>query len=107
MFAATWRRFAAADVPILPTLAVGQAILTPLERLRAIVEDDAGKTEPWRPHLSRFLLVDWREQFLEQSEDGQQRRRKFVDQGLREIREMHDAGIDLPAGTDTGVINPC
>ena len=102
---ATWRRFAAAGVPIVPTLAVGQAILTPLERLRAIVEDDAGKVEPRRPYLSRFLILDWREQLLEQSVEGQQRFRKFVDQGVRDIREMHEAGIDLLAGTDTGVIN--
>jgi len=102
---ATWRRFAAAGVPIVPTLAIGGAILTPLERLRAIVEDDAGKVEPRRPYLSRFLMVDWREQFLEQSVEGQQQFRKFADQGLRDVREMHEAGIDLLAGTDTGVIN--
>src|SRR5687767_4466785 len=102
---ATWRRFAAAGVPVVPTLAIGQAILTPLERLRSIVEDDAGKVEPRRPYLSRFLILDWREQFLEQSVEGQQQFRKFVDQALRDIREMHRAGIDLLAGTDTGVIN--
>ena len=102
---ATWRRFAAAGVPIVPTLAVGGAILTPLERLRAIVEDDAGKVEPRRPYLSRFLILDWREQLLEQSVEGQEQFRKFADQGLRDIREMHEAGIELLAGTDTGVIN--
>jgi imidazolonepropionase-like amidohydrolase len=102
---ATWRRFAAAGVPIVPTLAIGGAILTPLERLRAIVEDDAGKVEPRRPYLSRFLMLDWREQLLEQSVEGQERFRKFAEQGVRDIREMHEAGIELLAGTDTGVIN--
>lgn len=102
---ATWRRFAAAGVPIVPTLAVGQAILTPLERLRAIVEDAAGTVEPRRPYLSKFLMLDWREQFLEQSLEGQQQFRKFVDLAMRDIREMHEAGVDLLAGTDTGVLN--
>jgi imidazolonepropionase-like amidohydrolase len=102
---ATWRRFAAAGVPIVPTLAVGQAILTPLERLRAIVDDDTAEVEPRRRYLSKFLIRDWREQVLEQSVEGQQQFRKVVDQGLRDIREMHEAGMDLLAGTDTGVIN--
>ena len=102
---ATWRRFAAAGVPIVPTLAIGGAILTPIERLRAIVEDEAGKVEPRRRYLSKFLILDWREQLLEQSVEGQQQFRKFADQGLRDIREMHEAGIELLAGTDTGVIN--
>lgn len=102
---AVWRRFAAAGVPVVPTLVIGEAILTPLDRLRAIVDDDAGKVEPRRPYLSRFLLLDWREQFLEQSVEGQQQFRKFADQGVQNIREMHEAGIDLLAGTDTGVIN--
>lgn len=102
---ATWRRFAAAGVPVVPTLTVGGAILTQLDRLRAIVEDDAGKIEPRRPYLSKFLIRDWREQFLEQSVEGQERFRKFAEQGRRDIREMHEAGIDVLAGTDTGVLN--
>ena len=102
---AVWRRFAAAGVPIVPTLVIGDAILTPLDRLRAIVDDEAGKVEPRRPYLSKFLILDWREQFSEQSVEGQQQFRKFADQGVQNIREMHEAGMDVLAGTDTGVIN--
>ena len=102
---AVGRRFAAAGVPVVPTLAVGEAILTPLERLRAIVEDDAGTVEPRRRYLSKFLILDWREQFTEQSVEGQEQFRKFADQGALAVREMHEAGMDLLAGTDTGVIN--
>jgi imidazolonepropionase-like amidohydrolase len=102
---AVWRRFAAAGVPVVPTLAVGEAILTPLERLRAIVDDDAGTVEPRRRYLSKFLILDWREQFTEQSVDGQEEFRKIADQGALAVREMHEAGMDLLAGTDTGVIN--
>jgi imidazolonepropionase-like amidohydrolase len=102
---AVWRRFAAAGVPVVPTLAVGEAILTPLERLRAIVEDDAGTVETRRPYLSKFLILDWREQFTEQSVEGQKEFGKFADQGALAVREMHEAGMDVLAGTDTGVIN--
>ena len=50
-------------------------------------------------------MLDWREQFLEQSVEGQEQFRKSVDIAVRDIREMHEAGVDLLAGTDTGVIN--
>ena len=102
---AVWRRFAAAGVPVVPTLTVADAILTPIDRLRAIVEDEMGKVESRRPYLSKFLMLDWREQLLEQSVEGQQQLRKFVDAALNDTREMHEAGVDLLAGTDTGVIN--
>ena len=102
---AVWRRFAAAGVPVVPTLAVGPAILTPLERLRTIVEDDAGKIEPRRRYLSKFLILDWREQVLEQTVEEQQQLRTFADHRVRDIREMHEAGMELLAGTDTGVLN--
>jgi hypothetical protein len=79
---------------------VGQALLTPLDRLRSIVQDDQGKVEPRRPYLSRFLMRDWREQLIEQSVEGQQQFRRFADAAMRDIREMHEAGIDFLAGTD-------
>lgn len=50
-------------------------------------------------------MLDWREQLLEQSVEGQEQFRKFAEQGVRDVREMHEAGIELLAGTDTGVIN--
>jgi imidazolonepropionase-like amidohydrolase len=102
---AVWRRFAAAGVPIVPTLVVGEALLAPLDRLRRIVEDETGKIEPRRPYLSKFLMLDWREQALEQSVEGQQELRRFADQHVREVKEMHQAGMDLLTGTDTGVLN--
>jgi hypothetical protein len=102
---ATWRRYAAAGVPIVPTLVIGQALLTPLDRLRTIVDDETGKVEPRRRYLSKFLMLDWREQFTEQSVEGQEQFRKFAEQGVQNMREMHEAGMDLLAGTDTGVIN--
>ena len=90
---ATWRRFAAAGVPIVPTLAIAQAFLRLLERLRAIVDDDAGTVEPRRAgFFPSFKSSTGREQLVEQSVEGQQQLRKYVDQGLLAVREMHEAG---------------
>jgi len=102
---AVWRRYAAAGVPVTPTLITTEALLAPLDRLRAIVDDDAGAVEPRRRYLSRFLILDWREQLLEQSPEGQQRQRAGLEPRTREYREIHETGMDLLAGTDAGVLN--
>jgi imidazolonepropionase-like amidohydrolase len=102
---AVWRRYAAAGVPIAPTLVTLEALLAPLDRLRAIVDDETGALEPRRRYLSRFLILDWREQLLEQSAQSQQQLRGLLEQRSRDLREMHEAGMDILAATDTGVLN--
>jgi imidazolonepropionase-like amidohydrolase len=102
---AIWRRFAAAGVPIAPTLVTLPAALQPIDRLRAIVDDASGQVEARRRYLSRFLIMDWREQLTETSPDRQQRLRQLQEEILRDVREMHEAGMELLAGTDVGVLN--
>ena len=102
---AMWQRFAAAGVPIVPTMTVIDAGLAPLDRLRAIVGDEAGKVEPRRRYLSKFLILDWREQLLETTNERQQQLRTGWEQGLRDIREMHEAGMELLAGSDVAGLN--
>ena len=100
-----WRRFAASGVPVTPTLITIEAALTPIERLRGIVADVEGRIEPRRRYLSKFQVQDWREQLLELSPQRQEQLRKVLDQRTTELREMHQAGVDILAGTDTGVLN--
>jgi imidazolonepropionase-like amidohydrolase len=102
---AMWRRFAEAGVPIVPTLVVVQAALTPIDRLRAIVGDDAGKVEPRRAYLSKYMVLDWKEQLLETTAERQQQLRKLWAEGLRDVREMHEAGMELLAGSDVAALN--
>jgi hypothetical protein len=100
-----WRRYAAAGVPITPTIVTGPAGLVPFDRLRAIVDDEAGSTEPRRRYLSKFLILDWREQALETSPEGQEAQRSAWPRRLDELREMREAGMEFLAGSDVGVIN--
>jgi len=102
---AVWRRFAEAGVPIAPTLVTLEAGLASLARLRAIVDDEAGKVEPRRRYLSKYLILDWREQLLETSVERQEQLRQAREQRLRDLREMHKAGAELLAATDVGVLD--
>ena len=101
----TWRRYARAGVPIVPTLIVFQAGLAPIDRLRAIVADDRGHVEPRRRYLSKFTILDWREQLQETTPERQAAIRKLWEPLILYAREMHEAGVELLAGSDVAVLN--
>jgi imidazolonepropionase-like amidohydrolase len=102
-----WRKFAERHVPIVPTLVtLFEATFPTTERLRAIVEDDEGKIEPRRAYLSKYLVLDWREQVEEATEQRRQALHKIWDELVRrDLREMHEAGMDVLVGSDVGVLN--
>jgi len=104
---AIWRKFAERHVPIVPTLVtLFQGAFPTTERLRAIVEDNDGKTEPRRAYLSKYLVLDWREQVEEANDQRRQALRKIWDDVVRrDLREMHEAGMDVLVGSDVGVLN--
>ena len=61
--------------------------------------------EPRRRYLSKFTILDWKEQLLETTPERQQEIRKLWDPLVRSAREMHEAGIELLAGSDVAVLN--
>lgn len=104
---AIWRQFAERGVAVVPTLVtIFESVFPPTERLRAIVEDENGRLDPRRQYLSKYLVLDWREQVLEASD---QRRQFFLklweEVARRDFREMHEAGVDLLVGSDAAVLN--
>jgi hypothetical protein len=104
---AIWRKFAERHVPIVPTLvSLFEGTFPTTERLRAIVEDNDGNTEPRRAYLSKYLMLDWREQVEEANDQRRQALRKIWDDVVRrDLREMHEAGMDVLVGTDVAVLN--
>jgi hypothetical protein len=102
---ALWRRFAAAGVPIRPTLVAVDQVLEPPDHLRALVAADGGTVDPRRPYLAKFLIRDWREQLLLVS--AARRQILLADRGqrLNEVREMHESGMELLVGTDARILN--
>ena len=104
---AVWRKFAERRVAIVPTLvALFEGTFPPTDRLRAIMEDDAGKIEPRRAYLSKYLVLDWREQVEESNDQRRQALRRIWDEVIRrDLREMHEAGMDILVGSDIAVLN--
>jgi imidazolonepropionase-like amidohydrolase len=104
---AIWRKFAAQGVAVVPTLVIlFEATLPSTERLRAIVEDENARLDPRRQYLSKFLVLDWREQVLEATDQHRQTLTKYwKDTAHRDFREMHEAGVELLIGSDAAVLN--
>lgn len=101
-----WKAFAERDVIVVPTLVTfTESIFPARAELEAIVEDTGGAIEPRRRYLSRFLELDWREQLLEADDERRPLFRGLWDSTLRNLREMHAAGVTILAGSDAAVLN--
>ena len=103
---AFWRQLAARDVGVVPTMVVvTESVFRTPEYFRALVADTAGATHPLRPYLSRFMILDWREQV----EEATPQRREYFERAwpiaLEHLREMREAGVRIMAGSDVAVLN--
>ncbi len=102
-----WRKFAERGIVVVPTLvALFEATFPPTDKLRAVVEDEKGLVDPRRPYIAKYLVLDWREQVLEATDQRRQTLRKIWDDTVRrDLREMHQAGVELLVGSDAAVLN--
>ena len=101
-----WRALAARDVGVVPTgVVVLASVFQPLAYFRALVDDTTAAVHPLRPYLSKFMILDWREQVDEVSPE----RRAYFEQAwpvaLKHLREMREAGVRIMAGSDVAVLN--
>ena len=104
--AALFTRYAAAGVGVVPTLVTATRSILPSQReLQAIVDDEEGKLEPRRRYLSRYSVIDWREQVPEQTDGRRNEFRKIYTSQLRDLREMRQAGVRIMTGSDAAVLN--
>ena len=104
---AVWRQFAERRVPVVPTIVtVFESIFQPTKKLRDLTADVEGLVDPRRTYVSRYTVLDWREQVAEISDERRTTFRKLWDGTIRrDLGEMHEAGMDLLAGSDVGVVN--
>jgi predicted amidohydrolase YtcJ len=97
-----FRKMAAANLFIVPTLASVEGLLLPLDRAVAIIIDSTGKIDPRRQYLSGYIIEDWKEQVAERKLypfDWNE----LVPLILQDLRDMHAAGIPFMAGTDLAI----
>lgn len=103
-----WTRFAEEGVAVVPTLVTfPESALAPLEELRTMMDDSVGAVEPRRRYVSRFMELDWREQLREreENEEALELFRHLYRSTVRNLREMHAAGVRLLTGSDAAVLN--
>lgn len=103
---AFWRQLAARDVGVVPTIVVAtESVFRPLDYFRALVSDTGPGAHPLRPYLSRFMILDWREQV----EEATPQRREYFERAwpvaLKHLREMREARVRIMAGSDVAVLN--
>lgn len=100
-----WREYAERGVPIVPTLVTfTESTFPATDSLRRIAQDSLGRREPRRRYLSRFLVLDWREQLEEASDERRAFFREVYASTLRNLREMRAAGVTVLPGSDVGVL---
>ena len=104
---AVWRKFAERGIVVVPTLVTGfLGTFPPTDKLRAMVEDEKGQIDPRRHYVAKYLVLDWREQVLEATDERRQTLRKIWEETTRrDFREMHEAGVELLLGSDAAVLN--
>jgi imidazolonepropionase-like amidohydrolase len=109
--AALWRELARRDVGVVPTLVVlRESVLRPQAYFDSLVTDypddaAAAAVHPLRPYLSRFLVLDWREQASEQTPARRAAFEGFWPMVVDQVKQMRAAGVRIMAGTDVAVIN--
>jgi hypothetical protein len=103
------RGLAQARVAIVPTMVnYYQWLLVPPADARRVIEDSLGRIDARRRYVTGYLLDDWREQLAERGslKDALIRRLylpRVYSGVLRDLREMHRAGIRILPGTDAAV----
>ena len=103
------RELGAARVAIVPTMVnYYQWLLVSPAEARRIVDDTLGRLDARRKYISGYLLEDWREQVDERGGVKDALIRWFylpwAYRGvLRDLQEMHRAGVSILPGTDVAV----
>jgi imidazolonepropionase-like amidohydrolase len=102
---AFWRELAARDVGVVPTLVTAtQSVFRPLEYFQALVSDTGASVHPLRPYLSKFMILDWREQVEEVTPQRRAYFERYWPVALKHVREMREAGARIMAGSDVAVL---
>ena len=103
------RALVSARVAIVPTLVnYYQWLLVPPADARRIVEDSLGRIDARRRYVTGYLVDDWREQVAERGSVRDALIRRFYlprafNGILRDLKEMHRAGVRILPGTDVAV----
>jgi imidazolonepropionase-like amidohydrolase len=100
-----YQKMADSGVYIVPTIVVAdKSLLVSYRDAKMIVEDTKGKIDFRRKYLSGYLIEDWKEQLEEKKEPSPFDLAKLKEVLIKDLQEMHKAGVRLMSGTDVGVL---
>ena len=103
------RELASSQIAVVPTMVnYYQWLLVAPDEARRIVDDTLGRIDARRRYVSGYLLEDWREQVAERGGVKEALIRRFYlprayTGVLRDLQEMHRAGVRILPGTDVAV----
>ena len=101
-----WHELAWRDIGVVPTLVVIPASAFQSDSYyRALIADTAGTIHPLRPYLSKFTILDWKEQVEEVTPARREALQRIWPSIIKHTREMREAGVRLMAGSDVAVLN--
>ncbi len=100
-----WSDLADHGVVIVPAVVNAYESLFVVDTIfRRVLADSLGEVEPRRPYVPAFLLADWAEQVDERSPGAVAGWRGYYPTVLQSLREAHQSGVRLLAGSDLTVI---
>lgn len=92
-------------VYVVPTIVVAdKSLLIPYRDAKTIVDDTKGKVDFRRKYLSGYLLEDWKEQLEEKKQPSPVDLAQLKEVLIKDLQEMHKAGVRLMPGTDVAVL---
>ena len=91
---------------VVPTLIAWDAFRFNTDTLTTILNDTEGKSDPRLLLVSPALRKNWRSGLADMTNwnTGSPGWNKTLDTHYQEIKEMHDNGVGIMAGTDTGAV---
>jgi imidazolonepropionase-like amidohydrolase len=100
-----YKRMAEKGVHVVPTIVVAEkSLFVSYDDAKLIVEDMKGKIDFRRKYLSGYLIEDWKEQLEEKKRPSPFDIAKLKDVLIKELQEMHKAGVRLMPGTDVAIL---
>ena len=100
-----YRRMSESGVYVVPTIVVAdKSLLVSYDDAKTIFEDTNGKVDFRRKYLSDYLITDWKEQLEEKKQPSPFELAKLKEVLVKDLQEMHKAGVRLMPGTDVAVL---
>jgi len=100
-----YKKMAESGVYIVPTTVVAdKSLLVSYDEAKTIVEDRAGKIDFRRKYLSGYLIEDWKEQLEEKKEPSPVDFAKLIEVLIKDLQEMHKAGVRIMPGSDVATL---